>query len=393
MSVEKLVGPGDRVVVAMSGGVDSSVCAALLARSGAEVVGVTLRLLPCEQGGDEAGCCGADGIAQARRVAAQLGVAHYVIDCEEIFAEQVLRPAWQAYLRGFTPNPCIACNHEVKFERLIDLADKLGARWIATGHYARLRRDEGTETPLLTRAAHLDKDQSYFLYALDAEQRRRLLLPLGELHKPAVRALAADFGLRTAARRDSQDACLRSATAPFAELLRRRFGGAARSGRVVDDRGQTLGHHQGTHLYTIGQRRGLGIATGQRAYVTALRPELDEVELSADPEQLRRTQMVVDDLRWQNDAAPQGVKTVQVQIRRRHRAASATLTIGSDQSALVRFVSPQRAVTPGQAAVFYLGDDVLGGGVICQVQATDGDAPPASMGSAGGTKKGPLQGP
>ena len=364
-----------KVAVAMSGGVDSSVAAALLRREGHDVFGVTVRLWRCDEGA-EAGrggrtCCGVDDLEQARAAAGLIGIPHYVIDCRSEFDAMVLEPVWREYARGRTPNPCVLCNERIKFGRLLDRAAELGADRIATGHYARIRRDAEGGAVALLRGVDPGKDQSYFLFALSDAQLAGTLTPLGDLTKEAVRELARELGLPNAERRESQDACLLVGGDGFAESLRQRFDGEPRPGSLVDPEGRHLGDHQGVHTFTIGQRRRLGIALGRRAYVLAIRADAGEVVVGSDERALFSRGLVASGVRWIGRTDPAGPVRCEVKIRYRHRAARAVVEPdGEDEdptAVRVRFDEPQRAVTPGQAAVFYDGDLVLGGGWIDRV--------------------------
>jgi len=358
-----MVAESNRILVAMSGGVDSSVAAALLAAdSRDEVVGVTLRFWPCEStSGAPSSCCGVDGVAAARDAAGVLGIPHYVIDCRDAFEERVLRPAWREYSLGRTPNPCVLCNAEIKLGLLREHARRLGAGRLATGHHARIEREEGSVR--LCRGHDPGKDQSYFLFALTLDQLRATHLPLGRLTKAEVRDEARRLGLPNAERPESQDACFGGGERSFAEALRQRFGAPSVEGEIVNVDGRLLGRHQGIHHFTIGQRKGLGVGTGSRAYVYAIDADSGRVSVSNDSGDLLRKGLEAGALRWL--VPPEPLLSAQVQIRYRHRAAPARIEL-LDQGgrALVLFEQPQRAVTPGQAAVFYRGEQVLGGGWI-----------------------------
>lgn len=344
-----------RVVVAMSGGVDSSVAAALLLRQGYSVVGATLQLLPCEDRTlDASSCCGLDGARSARAVAERLGIPHAVLDCRGEFERDVLRASWDEYARGRTPNPCILCNQFIKWGFFLKRLAGLGGELTATGHYARLGPG-----PSLRRAADSMKDQSYFLFSLSREQLSRTLFPLGELTKAQVRALARELGLPTAERAESQDACYSASEDGFAESLRLRFDASARPGAFVSADGRELGRHEGVHRFTIGQRRGLKVALGSRAFVSEIRAGPAEVVLSTDERSLYARGLVVR-LAYPLSAP----ERFEVQIRSRHRAVPARLVAAGATSAEIAFEVPQRAASPGQAAVFYDGDRVVGGGWI-----------------------------
>ena len=346
-------------VVAMSGGVDSSVAAALAQEAGLDITGVTLRLWSCDDTSTESTCCNAEAVALARAVAADLGFAHEVLDVYERFDREVLEPCWRQYASGRTPNPCALCNPRIKFGSLVDRADALGAHHVATGHLARvLHTDRGSE---LRRGADPGKDQSYFLFGLEPEQLSRALFPVGELSKHEVRDHARRLGLPNAERAESQDACFGGGGEVFAEALRHRFAGEAIPGPVVDRQGQELGRHDGIHQFTVGQRRGLGVSLGRPAWVVAIRPADHAVVVSTDPGDLLAPGLLARACRWHGPTDERFVATVQV--RYRHAAARATV-IRRGADAEVRFDAPQRAITPGQAAVFYDGDRVIGGGWI-----------------------------
>lgn len=347
-----------RMVIAMSGGVDSSVVAALMVKAGWDAVGVTLQLRSCDDRMASRSCCSADGITQARAVAGALGIPHYVLDCRETFLDRVMRPAWAEYEQGRTPSPCLHCNREMKFGYLGEYAERIGAERIATGHYARIKR-EGGEVRLL-RGVDRAKDQSYFLSDLSPEQVARLELPLGAMTKPEVRAMARELGLVTAERHESQDICLAVEGLGFPESLRQRFEKDLRPGNFVDTSGKVLGPHEGFHRYTIGQRRGLGIALGERAHVVGLRAEDASVILSTEEADLYSTGLRASALHW---FAPPPERC-QVQIRSRHPGAPARLELGGNATATVCFDSPQSAVTPGQAVAFYSEERLIGGGWI-----------------------------
>jgi len=352
----------------MSGGVDSSVAAALLQESGHQVSGVTLmfgaRDIPdgAQAGHDH------QAIAAARATASHLGVAHEVIDARSEFERVVLRPAWEEYSRGRTPNPCALCNPNVKFRLLLDHAAARGADLVATGHHARVAMPGATENhtngPVLLRGRDPEKDQSYFLFSLSGDQLEHTMLPIGDLTKEQVREKAVALDLPNAERAESQDACLYLPGESFAEALRLVFDDPARPGFFVDSSGRELGRHEGIHLYTIGQRRGLGLALGQRAWVLAIDPEGNRVIVGTREEDLFCRRLEVRSVLWHTTVKTGDALEASVQIRNRHEAAPATVKPGASGSALVEFRSPQRAVTPGQAAVFYAGERVLGGGWI-----------------------------
>ena len=350
-----------RVVVAMSGGVDSSVAAALLQQQGHEVTGVTLQLRPCTEQTDSRSCCGSGGLDSARDVAAHLGVPHYALPCHQQFDDLILRPSWAAYAAGRTPSPCLWCNQLIKFGFLLSWARRMGAQAVATGHYSRIQRD-ASGRPSLLRGKDRAKDQAYFLARLNPGTLGQLLFPLGDLTKPEVRALAKDLGLPAAERPDSQDACLVEDGLHFPEMLRRRYAGRAVPGNIVDDQGRVIASHQGLHNFTVGQRHGLGVALGKPAWVRSVGPD-GTIVVTTDPLALLRFDLTVSDLVWMDEALPQAL-SCQVQVRFRHRPVEALVTATGPTSARVQIPAGASAVAPGQAASFFDGDRVLGSGWI-----------------------------
>jgi tRNA-uridine 2-sulfurtransferase len=353
-----------RVVVAMSGGVDSSVAAALLIEDGCEVIGVTLQLQSCEDETPGSSCCSAAGPTQARAAAGVLGIPHYFLDCRQQFHDVVLHYSWTEYSRGRTPNPCVICNERIKFGILLETAKSLGAATkIATGHYVRLENAPGGVT-LLKRGLDQGKDQSYFLFSLDDRQRAAALFPVGQFTKNEVREKARSLGLQNADREESQDACFAAKGEAYAEVLRQHFQDQARSGEVVDGNGKVLGSHQGFHQFTVGQRRGLGIALGQKAWVKSIDPQTARVILTLDKSELLSKGLIATGVRWHYPFSISDSIACSVQVRYRHVAVPAELEHLGAESVRVTFNQPVRAVTPGQAAVFYDGDRLLGGGWI-----------------------------
>jgi tRNA-uridine 2-sulfurtransferase len=351
-----------RIVVGMSGGVDSSVTAALLAERGYDVIGVTLQLQPSPETAPSGPCCASNGAAQAHAVAGQLGIPHRVLDGQQEFTNLVLRPCWQDYHRGRTPNPCALCNARIKFGVLLEFARAMGAERVATGHYARLEDRSGR--PVLRRARDAGKDQSYFLFSLSPRQLAAAVMPLGEFTKAEVRGMARQRGLLTADRKESQDICISDLEAGFGEFLLRRFSGSPRPGEVVDSRGQVVGRHEGVHRFTIGQRRGVGIAMGSPAWIKAIDPMAGRVTLTTDERELFSPGLVAAGVLWHEEPPKGGPIACHIQTRYRQTPVAAEISLNAGDTAVVRFERPVRAVTPGQAVVFYDGDRVMGGGWI-----------------------------
>jgi tRNA-specific 2-thiouridylase len=359
------------IAVAMSGGVDSSVVAAMLHRQGLPVVGLTMQLwnqrrLPSLAAEGATGrCCSLDDVYDARQVANHIGIPYYVVNFEERFEEQVVKPFVADYLAGRTPIPCTHCNSFVKFDDFIDLARGLGAESIATGHYARIDFDAGRYR--LLRAPDPAKDQTYFLFGLTQDQLSRTLFPLGAMTKTEVRRLAAELAIPVAAKNDSQEICFvpNGDYAAFidAYFLERGIEPETRAGEIVTTGGRVLGEHAGVHRYTIGQRKGLGIAAAGPLYVIATEPHTRRVIVGTNDD-LLSTEFHADRVNWISIAPPAAPVRAEVRIRNRHVPAPATVYPLDAGRVRVSFDDPQRAVTPGQGAVFYDGDVVLGGGWI-----------------------------
>ncbi len=348
---------GMTVAVAMSGGVDSSVAAALLVQRGFRVIGLTMKLF-CYGDGDHArSCCSLDSVAAARQAAQALGIPHYVVDCQREFSRQVVDRFVSEYAAGRTPNPCVACNRMIKFGLLLDKARGLGCRYLATGHYARIVKRRGM--PVLARGIDARKDQSYFLWPLSRGTLAQVLFPLGGLSKQEVRAQARSLGLISAERPESQEICFVQ-HGSYADFLEQRVTPAP--GDIVDRDGNALGKHKGIIRYTVGQREGLGIALGRPQYVLRIDAQRNRIVVG-DDHLLRSSDCAVSGVNWILPR-PQRAVGALVKIRHQHKGAAAMVKPLPGDRAVIAFAEPQRAVTPGQSAVFYQGDLVLGGGNI-----------------------------
>jgi tRNA-specific 2-thiouridylase len=354
-----------RVLCGMSGGVDSSTAAALLLEQGYEVVGVTLKLWPqdCVSRAEDK-CCGPQAVADARAVCHKLGIPYYLMDESESFQDRVIRYFADEYRAGRTPNPCVMCNQHLKFGALIERANRLGAAFIATGHFARLEQDPVSGRTLLRRGRDPRKDQSYFLFSLRQTQLSRALFPLGDRTKTDTREKARHCGLKTADKEESMEICFVPDN-DYGGFLEKSGLVARHQGEIVDTNGRVLGHHDGIEFYTIGQRKGLGIAASHPLYVLELDAPSNRV-IVGDGSALDREEFRVQQCNWIPFETPPDSLEVTVKIRYNHVGTPATVTVLADGRARVRLHQAQRAVTPGQAAVFYQGDLVVGGGWICR---------------------------
>jgi tRNA-uridine 2-sulfurtransferase len=353
-----------RIVVAMSGGVDSSVAAALLAEQGHEVIGLSMQLYDQSEGQTAFGsCCSIDDLLDARRVAAAINIPHYIVNFERQFNEQVISNFIDEYAAGRTPLPCAHCNSDLKFATLADRALGLGAEAVATGHYARVEREAKDDRYSLKRGVDPGKDQSYFLFSLTQAQLARAVFPIGSRPKDEVREWARQRGLPVADKPDSQEICF-IPDDDYRAFVTKRVPEAAREGVFVDEHGRVLGGHAGIHRFTVGQRKGLGLASPTSApmYVLALRPAARQVVVGPKSS-LERTRLTASGVNWIVNE-PESPLRVAAQIRHRHQAAPATVRALGDAHAEVVFDTPQLAVSPGQAVVFYDGDSVVGGGWI-----------------------------
>ena len=352
-----------RIVVAMSGGVDSSVAAALLAEQGYDVIGVSMQLYDASGNDGRASfgtCCTLDDLHDARRVAAAINIPHYIVNFERQFDEQVVSNFVHEYVAGRTPIPCARCNSDLKFATLLDRARGFGADAVATGHYARVERDPASNRFVLKRGCDPARDQSYFLFSLTQDQLARAVFPVGNRPKHAVREYARARRLPVAEKPDSQEICFIPDN-DYAAFVTSQAPEAARHGSIVDEDGRVLGEHAGIHRFTVGQRKGLGISSGTPVYVLGLRPDTREVVVGPKSA-LERTALTASNVNW--IVEPAGSMRVTAQIRHRHTPADATVTALDDARASVVFDSPQIAITPGQAVVFYDRDVVVGGGWI-----------------------------
>jgi len=344
-----------KILVAMSGGIDSAVAAALLKEEGHEVIGATMLVISSGNGDTSAE-------AYAGEAARKLGIPHHVMDFRDIFSRRVIDDFCREYRRGRTPNPCVLCNKEFKFGVLRERAGEMGADFIATGHHARIERDENSGSYLLKKGADKQKDQSYFLCRLTQEQLSRAMFPVGHLTKEKVRQIAGELGLPAADKPESQEICFIPDN-DYARFLENQAPGTARPGPILDVEENIVGKHRGIIHYTIGQRKGLGIAAAGPMYVTAIDAEKNAV-IAGAKEQTYSTELVASNLNWIAVPAPDAPFKVKARIRYHHAEAETIVSPLDDSSVYVKFTEPQMAITPGQTVVFYDGDTVIGGGTI-----------------------------
>lgn len=351
-----------RVLVAMSGGVDSATTAVLLKKWGFDVIGVTMQLW--DYGDAEGGCCSADDVRDARRVAEQIGIKHYIVNYMDKFREFVVKDFINKYMDGKTPSPCVLCNEHMKFDFLMRRALELGADYMATGHYARIGYDDASNNYYLYKAVDINKDQSYFLFTLKQNELSKILFPLGTMTKEKVRELADKHNLKVARKPDSQGVCFITGNT-YKDFLKPQTDSAYANGEIVDTDGNIIGYHEGIFSYTVGQRRGLGVAKGKPLYVVELDTRNNRVIVGSEDE-IYSHSLSVNNISWVNNVEA-GELNVNAKIRYRHRENEAVVQIKEFDEAIVKFNEPQRAITPGQAIVFYDKDRVIGGGWINRV--------------------------
>ena len=345
----------DKIVVAMSGGVDSSVAAALLKQAGHQVTGITMQICPPPKSI-------LDSVEDARKVADKLGIPHLIMDFSDVYAQKVIPEFCEEYSSGRTPNPCVRCNQYIKFGILHEKARELGADYIATGHHTRIEKDETKGLYLLKKGIDQGKDQSYFLYTLTQEQLRHSLFPIGNFTKDKVREIARELGLPVATKPGSQEICF-IPEGDYANFLKDYIPRAAEPGPILDEQGSVLGNHRGIMSYTIGQRKGLGISAKEPLYVIAIEPRRNAIVVGSK-DRILGDELIASRLNWIAITKPTQPITVKAKIRYRHQEAEATVKPIDESRVSIKFKEPQMAITPGQATVFYNGDIVLGGGTI-----------------------------
>ncbi|MDI6781296.1 MAG: tRNA 2-thiouridine(34) synthase MnmA [bacterium] len=354
---------GEKVAVAMSGGVDSSVTAYLLKEAGYKVIGITMNLLElgCEIEQPDT-CCSLQAFEDARDVAVRLSIKHYIVDCKTEFEQEIIHPFMDEYLNGYTPNPCVACNSMIKFGLLLDRARQLGAKYLATGHYARIEQKDARF--VIRKGIDATKDQSYFLYRLTQKQLSQAIMPLGNYHKADVRKIAERLGLKTAAKTESQEICFIPQN-NYQEFIKQRAADRLVPGDILDSDGNIIGRHEGIAFYTIGQRRGLGIAVGKPLYVIRIDSCRNAV-IVGDKDLLYSQRLTAKSMNWVSVPGITSRLSLMARIRYLHKETKAfvsPLNGGSDMVS-VEFDEPQQAITPGQSVVFYRDDEVVGGGII-----------------------------
>ena len=352
-----------RIVVAMSGGVDSTTVAAILKQEGHEVIGITMQLLDYKDA--EGGCCSLDHVIDARRVAQELDIPHYVVNFIDSFKELVLKDYVVKYESGKTPIPCVLCNQYVKFDLLLKRAMELGADYLATGHYAKITNGDGTYS--LNKADDENKDQTYFLYTLKQKELSKLMFPLGSLKKDEVRELARSLNIKLAEKPDSTGVCFVPSD-NYRDYLISQSAFTEKQGDIINVEGEVLGKHRGIYSFTIGQRRGLGIAMGKPMYVVGIEPKENRL-IVGEEDKIYSNKLLAENISWvqtnnQIELNSEEPFEVRAKIRNRHREDDAIVTMKSDTQAEIEFINPQRAITPGQAVVFYQDKKVLGGGWI-----------------------------
>ncbi|HUV04457.1 MAG TPA: tRNA 2-thiouridine(34) synthase MnmA [Armatimonadota bacterium] len=354
-----------KVVVAMSGGVDSSVAAAILVQEGYEAIGVTMQIWPTAIGPEEKfsrTCCSLSAAEDARKVAARIGIPHYVLNFKDVFEKTVIDNFIEEYRRGRTPNPCVRCNRFVKFQALLEKAHALGADYVATGHYSRIVYDEASNRWLLRRGIDRSKDQSYALYGMSQYQLAHTLMPLGNMVKDETRRLAADLGLAVSSKPDSQEICFVE-DRNYRAFLEAVAPEVAKPGPIFDTAGGVMGEHKGIAFYTVGQRRRLGIAAGEPLYVLRIDPGRNAVVVGREAD-LYAQGLIAADLSYVSIESLVEPVAVTAKVRYNMKDSQALLSPWAEGQALLTFERPQRAIAPGQAVVFYHGEDVLGGGTI-----------------------------